>query len=127
MAQATSQEQSQPKVGAQRPKPEHASPDAQDAAERSSLQPEGDVVAMVSRDVNGEPAQSANFAVLVDDDPDATDEEKAVAYNKAGEESGAKNFKGRKPRDYDAEAKDREKAADTERTELRKHNKHSWD
>lgn len=51
--------------------------------------PDADRVAMVSRDANGDPAQSANFVVMVDDDADA--EEKAAAHNEAGAAQGAKH------------------------------------
>lgn len=68
-----------------------ASPDAARAANEASLRPTGDVVAMVSRDSSGHPAQSENFTVLVPED--ASDERKAGAWNRAGEEQGAKNLK----------------------------------
>jgi hypothetical protein len=114
----------QPKAEAQRPKAEHASADARDAAEKGSAQPRASHVAMVSRDHNGDPAESKNFVVLVDDG--ASDEEKDAAWNKAGEAMGAANFKEPKPRDAEQEAKDEEQRAQTESDELRRINKHSF-
>jgi hypothetical protein len=114
---------SQPKAEAQRPKPEVASADAQDAAEKASAQPIADSVAMVSRDVNGDPAQSKNFEVLVDDD--ASDEEKDAAWNKAGEALGAQHVK-RQKRDRSKEREDAAKHAQRESDELRRINKHSF-
>lgn len=66
-----------------------ASPDAVRAANDAMMQPTADIIAMVSRDVNGEPAQSKNFRVLVDDD--APDHVKDAHWNKAGEAMGAKH------------------------------------
>jgi hypothetical protein len=114
----------QPKAEAQRPKPEHASADARDAAEKGSAQARASHVAMVSRDHNGDPAESTNFVVLVDED--ASDEEKNAAWNKAGEALGAANFKEPKPRDREQEAKDEQERVQTEANELRRINKHSF-
>lgn len=81
---------SQPKM--ERPKQDltKASPDAAWASAESAPQPLGDVVAMVSRNKDGEPDQSANFHVLVDDD--APDEIKDAHWNRAGEAQGAKDY-----------------------------------
>lgn len=51
--------------------------------------PDADRVAQVSIDVNGNPAQSHNFHVLLPED--ATDEHKAAAHNEAGRKLGAKH------------------------------------
>ena len=124
MAQSTSREGSQPKVGAQKPDAQHASADAADAAVKASARADADVVAMVSRDVNGDPKQSANYVVLVDDDED--DDVKDAAHNKAGEELGAKHVDHDEiKRDREAEESDRQKRLDTEAKELRAINKHS--
>jgi hypothetical protein len=56
------------------------------------LAPQGDVVAMVARDVNGHPYQSENFTVLV---PEGVSEpERAAHWNRAGEDQGAKHLSG---------------------------------
>jgi hypothetical protein len=55
------------------------------------VEPTADVVAMVSRDVNGDPMQSVNFRVMVD--PDAPDDVKAAHYNLAGKAAGARYVK----------------------------------
>jgi hypothetical protein len=89
MAQGTETAGAQPKVGRQMPGPETASPDAARASADASAQPTADVVAMVSRDANGEPAQTRNFRVMVDDD--APDHVKDAHWNKAGEAMGAKH------------------------------------
>ena len=68
-----------------------ASPDAAEDSIKAAFQPDGDVVAMVSRDSSGRPAQSENFVVLVPDD--ASDEVKAAAWNRAGEAQGSRNLK----------------------------------
>lgn len=53
--------------------------------------PDGDRVAMVSRDVNGHPMQSDNYVVLVDED--APQVEKDAAHNLAGYRQGAQHVK----------------------------------
>ena len=69
-----------------------ASPAAADAALRASADwPTADQVAMVSRDVNGDPAQSANYTVLVPED--ATDADREAHHNRPGELLGAANVK----------------------------------
>ena len=80
-------EGAQPKVGRPKASDLTASPDAAKAAADASAQPTADAVAIVSRDVNGEPAQSRNFRVMVGDD--APDHVKDAAWNKAGEAQGA--------------------------------------
>lgn len=89
-------ESQQPNGDANVPDLTTGSPDAVYAAMEATAQPIGDVIAQVSRDVNGDPAQSTNFAVLVDDN--APQEVKDEHYNTAGEAIGAKNV-GSKP-DY---------------------------
>lgn len=59
------------------------------AVDHSGLEATVDVVAQVSRDVNGDPAQSKNYIVMVDDD--APEHVKDAAHNRAGEAQGAKN------------------------------------
>jgi hypothetical protein len=80
-------ESAQPRVGRPKSSDLTASPDAAKAAADASAQPTADHVAMVSRDTNGDPAQSRNFRVMVDDD--APDHVKDAAWNKAGEAQGA--------------------------------------
>jgi hypothetical protein len=108
-------ESSQPRVGRQNPSPrddrgDTGSPDAMRNAAMASAMPTADVVSMVSRDVNGNPAQSENFVVMVDDD--APDEIKDAHYNKAGEEVGAQKFSREEhlmavdPLDYEKRSKE---------------------
>jgi hypothetical protein len=109
-------ESSQPRVGRSKHDLTTASPDAAWVAAEASAQPRADVVAMVSRDKNGNPAQSENFQVMVDDD--APDYVKDVAWNKAGEEMGARKYDAKKhgsmpELDHEARAK-------TESDELRR-------
>lgn len=66
-----------------------ASPTAARAAVLASAVPSADRVAMVSRDVNGEPAQSENFHVMVPED--APEHVVDAHWNKAGEALGAKH------------------------------------
>lgn len=80
---------SQPKIGAQEPDTTKASPGAAYAAQMASAQPTVDVVGMVSRDKNGNPAQSDNFVVLVPEG--ASDAVKDAHWNRAGEAQGAKH------------------------------------
>lgn len=105
---------SQPKVGRQTPGADVASPDGAYASAEASAQPTADVVAMVSRDADGEPAQTKNFRVMVDDD--APDHVKDAHWNKAGEAMGAKHV------DWDKrtgpEELDHEERAKTEDREL---------
>lgn len=107
---------SQPKVERSKPDTTIASPDAAWVAAEASAQPRADVVAMVSRDKNGNPAQSENFVVMVDDD--APDHVKDVAYNKAGEQLGAKHYDAKKHGDMPQ--LDHDKRAKTEADELRR-------
>jgi len=122
---------SQPAVAAQGPDTTKASPDAARAAMMASSQPTGDVVGMVTRDRDGNPAQSKNFVVLVPEG--ATDAERDAHWNRAGEAQGAENLKhGGGERTLradgtwgdpfgftDEELAEREK---TERRELHRHN-----
>lgn len=93
------------------------SPAAVANAKNASAVPTVDVVQQVSRDVNGDPAQSRNFRVMVDDD--APEHVKHHAWNKDGEALGAKHGEVRAEEeelDHDARAK-------TEREELRRINR----
>lgn len=62
----------------------------EDAKSADGATPDADRVAMVSIDVNGNPAQSENFEVIGLPE-DATDEHKAAAHNEAGRKLGAKH------------------------------------
>lgn len=115
-AEELRRDSSQPRVGRSKPDTTTASPDAAWVAAEASAQPRADVVAMVSRDKNGNPAQSENFRVMVDDD--APDHVKAVAWNKAGEEMGAQHYDANKHGDMPE--LDHDKRAKTESEELRK-------
>ena len=86
-ADAAREESSQPRVSRPKSSDLVASPDAAKAAADASAQPTADAVAIVSRDVNGEPAQSRNFRVMVADD--APDHVKDAAWNKDGEAQSA--------------------------------------
>lgn len=66
-----------------------ASPDVARAAMLASATPSADRVAMVSRDVNGNPAQSENFHVMVPEN--AADHVVDAHWNRAGEALGAKH------------------------------------
>lgn len=105
----------QPKVGEQKPSREVASEAGRENAASASARPDADVVAMVSRDVNGDPAQSENFVVMVADD--ASDRVKDAHWNKAGEALGAKHV-GAGWRDGDGDGVDVEARAEAERGEL---------
>lgn len=111
-------ESAQPKVGAQTPDSTVASPDAQAAAAAASAAPAADEVAMVSRDVNGDPAQSVNYRVLVADDAD--EQAKDAAHNKAGEALGAKHADASTT--SEAAPVDEEKRSKAEADELRRIN-----
>lgn len=63
----------------------------QHAVLAESAVPDGDRVAMVTRDVNGDPMQSANYVVLVPDD--APQVERDAAHNLAGLAQGAQHLK----------------------------------
>jgi hypothetical protein len=118
---------SQPTVAAQKPDTTKASPEGARAAVMASAQPTVDVVAMVSRDKNGNPAQSDNFIVLVPEG--ASDEVRDAHWNRAGEAQGAKHLSSeggeRDPGSLgwggftDEEIQER---AETERRELHRHN-----
>lgn len=123
---------SQPKVDPQKPDTTKASPDAARAAMLASSQPTGDVVGMVSRDKDGNPAQSKNFVVLIPEG--ATDAERDAHWNRAGELQGAKHLEHSGGVEHtlradgtwgdlsgftDEELAEREK---TERRELHRHN-----
>jgi hypothetical protein len=75
-------------IGAQRPADGTASKSYTENAEKASAQPDVDRVAVVSRDANGEPRQTAGFEVIEVDDH--TDEDKEAAWNVVGERTGAK-------------------------------------
>jgi hypothetical protein len=96
MAQGTAsdtvrEESAQPKLSDKKADTSTGSRDAVNDANEAAFQPTADVVAMVSRDVNGDPAQSRNFRVIgcSDDDPDHI---KDAVWNRAGEQQGAKNY-----------------------------------
>lgn len=122
---------SQPEVKAQEPDTTKASPGAAHAAMMASAQPLGDVVAMVTRDRDGNPDQSENFVVLIPEG--ASQAEIDAAWNRAGEAQGAKHLKhgggertlradgtwGGPAGFTDEEIAEREK---TERRELHRHN-----
>lgn len=63
-----------------------------EGSQPSGLEPDGDRVAMVSRDVNGHPRQSENFVVLVPEG--VSDLERDAHWNRAGEAQGAKHLSG---------------------------------
>lgn len=114
-------ESAQPKVGEQKPSRDVASEEGREDAALASARPDADVVSMVSRDVNGDPAQSRNFEVMVDDD--ASKHVKDAHWNKAGEAQGAKHVEAGW-RDRDGDGVDDEKRAKKENDELRQHNFH---
>lgn len=63
-----------------------------DAANAAAMVADADQVAIVSRDKNGNPDQSANFEIItLGDDP--SDELKAAAENHDGAAQGAENVK----------------------------------
>lgn len=117
-ADAVREESAQPKTSDKKADTTTGSRDAVNTANEVSSRPTADVVAMVSRDVNGDPAQSKNFRVLVDDD--APDHVKNAAWNKAGEEQGAKNYDHDKHSATVGELSDeeRDERAKTEEREL---------
>ena len=118
---------SQPEVGSVRREPDRttASPDAARAAVMASAAPSADRVVMVSRDVNGEPAQSDNFHVMVP--ADAPEHVVDAHWNRAGEALGAKHVT---EADHEAlgnwdtgfSEKEQTQRAETERRELHRHN-----
>jgi hypothetical protein len=109
-------------VGRQRPPTDVASPAAAENAADASAQADADRVSMVSRDVNGDPAQSENFHVLVDDD--APDHVKDAHWNKAGEALGAKHVDHQRD---GVDNLDHEERARTESRELTAINFHPAD
>lgn len=128
MAQASKQDTgSQPHVERQRPSPERSSATAADHAENASAQADVDVVAMVSRDKNGNPDQSAGFVVLIDDEDDVPDHVRDAAYNKSGEAQGARNAAKRERPDLERRRQDEVERLNEENRQLRKLNKGSWD
>lgn len=92
-----------------------------------NLGPDGDVVAMVSRDVNGHPRQSENFTVLIPEG--VSDAQRDAHWNRAGEAQGAKHLSGGGQeavpvyRSWDAlTPQERAKRDETETRELARHN-----
>ena len=124
MAQASKQQDTgaQPHIERQRPDPTKASAESADHAENASAQPAVDVVAMVSRDKNGNPDQSVGFVVLADEDDDADDQLKDAAWNRAGEAQGAENAPKREKPDLEKRRKEAEEQRDEENRQLRKLN-----
>lgn len=99
------------------------SPAAVKDTEEVAFRPTADVVAMVSRDVNGDPAQSKNFQVLIPED--ASDADKDAAWNKAGEAQGAANYDHAKhgPQSFELSDKERAERDKKEAEELRRINR----
>ena len=118
-ADTARREGAQPEVDPQAPDTTTGSPDAVRAATLAAARPSADRVAMVSRDVNGDPAQSQNFEVLVDDD--APDHIKDAHWNKAGELTGAKHYDPKK-HGVEAERLDHDERARVENRELHRIN-----
>jgi hypothetical protein len=87
---AVREDSAQPRSGRPKLGTGDASPAAAEDALGAAFQPTADVVAMVSRDANGDPAQTKNFHVMVDDD--APGHVKDAHWNKAGEVSGAQRY-----------------------------------
>lgn len=90
------------------------------------LEPDGDVVAMVSRDVNGHPNQSENFVVMVPEG--VSDAERDAHWNRAGEAQGAKHLSGGGREEATDSRSDgltddeRQERAEVEHRELYRHN-----
>jgi hypothetical protein len=102
-----------------------ASPKSAREAVLASAAPSADRVVMVSRDVNGEPAQSDNFHVMVPED--ASDELVDAHWNRAGEALGAKHVTDADHAaldnwDTSFSAEELKKREDTEAKELARHN-----
>lgn len=87
---AVREDSAQPRAGRPKLGTGDASATAAGDAMEAAFQPTADVVAMVSRDANGDPAQTKNFHVMVDDD--APDHVKDAHWNRAGEVSGAQRY-----------------------------------